>query len=60
MGVIKNKAKSFLTNYISFLVGLVFGSAVATLTSYSLLGPPDIGGDSIANIDKFVECLNDE
>ena len=60
MGVIKSKAKSFLKNYIGFLVGLVFGATVATLTSYSLLGPPDINEDSLTDIDRFMECLVDE
>jgi len=57
---LKGAAKSFFKNYVGFLIGLIFGATVATLTSYFILGPPKIKQENLSDIDRFMECLVDE
>lgn len=44
-------------NYIGFLLGLVFGASVATVTCVSILGTPDINKENLSDVDKLKECL---
>lgn len=48
---------AFMKNYIGFLLGLVFGSTIATLTCISILGTPDINSENASDIDRLKECL---
>ena len=57
---VKGAVKILFKNYIGFLIGLIFGAIVATLTSYYILGPPKIKPENISDIDRFMECLVDE
>lgn len=59
MSGVRNAAKGFFKNYIGFLVGLSFGATVATLTTYSILGPAEINQENISDIDKLKKCLFD-
>ena len=48
--------KAFFKNYLGFIIGLVFGSVVATLTTYSIFHDPS----SIAEIFALEKCLLEE
>lgn len=50
-------AGSVAKNYIGFLLGLVFGASVATMTSISILGTPNINEENLSDVDKLKECL---
>lgn len=50
-------AGSMAKNYTGFLLGLVFGAAVATLTCISILGTPEINEENLSDVDKLKECL---
>ena len=53
----RSTAIAFTKNYIGFLLGLVFGSIVATLTCISILGTPELDSENISDVDKLKECL---
>jgi hypothetical protein len=44
-------------NYIGFLVGLIFGASVASVTCVSILGTPSVNQENISDVDKLKECL---
>tara|TARA_B100001094_G_scaffold241771_1_gene237700 strand:- start:3676 stop:3864 length:189 start_codon:yes stop_codon:yes gene_type:complete len=50
-------AGSVAKNYIGFLVGLIFGASVASLTCVSILGTPSVNQENISDVDKLKECL---
>ena len=50
-------AGSVAKNYIGFLVGLIFGASVASLTCVSILGTPSVNQESVSDIEKLKECL---
>jgi len=50
-------ARGIAKNYIGFLLGLVFGASVATLTCISILGTPEINSENVSDVDKLKECL---
>lgn len=50
-------AGGVVKGYIGFLLGLVFGSIVATLTCISILGTPELDSENISDVDKLKECL---
>ena len=45
--------KLLIKNYFGFILGLVFGSVVATVTSYNLF----YNIESIKNIESIQKCL---
>lgn len=50
-------ARGIAKNYIGFLLGLIFGASVATLTCISILGTPEINEENLSDVDKLKECL---
>jgi hypothetical protein len=45
--------KTLMKNYLGFILGLLFGSVVATFTSYNLF----YNIESLSNIELIQECL---